>query len=122
MDTDRISTTLVKEQGQPHPNSLTLSNVSKSYRTCVWPAVLALAVVPTANIQMSRPSFSFNETCIQVSRRRDEGFGDYYEVYSSWYVQRWEAARVPQLQTVGHIQATLKFQGQLKWLPYLGDA
>jgi hypothetical protein len=120
MDNDRITSSLIKDQAQPRPNSVTVS-VSKSYRPFVWPAVLALAVIPTANIQMSRP-YSFNETCIQVSSRREDGFGDCYEVYSSWYVPRWEEAKVPQLETVGHIHATLKFEGQLKWLPYLGDA
>ena len=117
MNTDLTTTSLVKVQVQSGTNSLTLPDNSKLARNCTWPAVVVLALMPTANIQMSNPFWSFNETCVQTRYRREEGSGD-YEVYSSWYMPRWEDAQIPRLRTVGHIQATYKFQGRLKWLPY----
>jgi hypothetical protein len=120
MNTDQTTTTLTKGQVQAGPNSLMLSDNSKLARNSVWPAIALLALVPTANIQMSNTTYwSSNVTCVQTRYRREE-FSEDYEVYSSWYMPRWEDAQIPRLRAAGHIHATFKFQGRLKWLPYEG--
>lgn len=118
MERDRVSTTLGQEQAQPSPNSVTFADSSKAYRALVLPAVLALVLAPTANIQISNLYNSYSETNLQIRRRRGEMSGDYLEFHSGWNVPDWENARVPRLETVAHIHAAFKFNGNLKWLPY----
>jgi hypothetical protein len=108
---DQTATARVEGRVEAKPSSIFPD--AKFNRVCAWPAVLALAaMMPTANIQMSSPFWSSNETCAYARRRPD------YEIYSSWYVPTWEDAKVPQLPIVGHIHATFKYKGQLKWVPY----
>jgi|ERR1700735_259689 len=121
MEGDRVSTTLAQNKVQPRSNSLTLSDNYRAYRGFVLPAVLALVLGPTANIQMSYTYNSCNSTNVQIRRRQDEFTCESYEFYSESDMPRWEESRVPRLQTVGHIHATLEFKGNLKWLPYQQD-
>jgi hypothetical protein len=99
-------------------NALSRPDVNKGTKALAWPAAIILAVVPTANVQIPVSFFLSSETCVcSYTRKKDHGL-DSYAVYSSWYVPRWEEIMVPQMQTVGHIKANLKFRGSLKWLPY----
>lgn len=78
-----------------------------------WPVVFVLAVIPTANVQVPLSSFPSSETCTYSSSKKER-----YSVTTFGVFSRWEDIGVPQIQTVGHIKATLKFQGTLKWLPF----
>lgn len=116
---DSATNDSIKVQTEPQNNSLVLRDQSLRARTCAWPAVFFLAVVPTANIQMPPGFGSFNETCLTCSaswRRRDI-FGD-YEIYSDWAIPGWEDIRVPQLRMAGNIRAKYKYEGVLKWRQY----
>jgi hypothetical protein len=116
MTTDWITAPIVRPETREVQTSIAPPESSHT-RSLFWPAVLTLAIVPTANIETAGTFFTLNGTCVAVQRRRENELAG-YEVYSSLYSPSWEEIRVRKIQSVGHIKGNLKFGGQLKWLPY----
>ena len=115
---ESVQATLGQERAQPSPNSVTFADSSKAYRALVLPAVLGWC-------SLRQLTFKYRIYTIRIGKRicKFEGGGvrclvDYLEFHSGWNVPDWENARVPRLETVAHIHAALKFNGNLKWLPY----
>jgi hypothetical protein len=98
------------------PVNITRTENLKIQKVWTLPFAFILAMTPTANVQVPQ-FFSGYESCTYGSDKKRNGVGT-YNVYSLWYGARWEEIRVPQIKTVGHVNAKLKFQGALKWLPF----
>lgn len=106
------------------PNSTVVGHMMKQVGLTVCPALFALAFVlpTTANIQLTEPEFSPDQSVMCTSlrtRRREDGLG--IEAYSPYYNGMWQELGPLRVPVSRSVVAKIRFSGRLKMLPILGD-
>jgi hypothetical protein len=118
---DSSVSTQIKEQTFAQSSSSAFEERRGLQAFYSWPALLALMfTVPTsANVEITQPLVSMNQTCISMrwrSEREEESLGT--EIYAPFHAHRWTEIGPLRIPIARHIRAKMVFLGRLRLLPF----